>query len=192
MASDKLMERGRLLEQSGGNITMTTDQEKDILADLVVRTYRPEDQPAVSRLYTDGLLAGQIAPNDTGADIENIHEAYLADPRNHLWVAELAGQVLGMIGVAQDLEHTAEIRRLRVEKTWQHTGIANRLIEVALAHCKHHGYLKVVLDTRFERESAVGLFDRFGFQHTRTKSLHGKEMLEFYLDLYRPPRKEQK
>ena len=29
------------------------------------------------------------------------------------------------------------------------------------------------------------LFDRFGFQHTRSRAAHGKEQLEFYLDLYR-------
>ena len=67
----------------------------------------------------------------------------------------------------------------------QHTDIAERLVETALAHCKDHGYLKIRLDTRFDPNAVIDLFDRFGFQHTRTKSLENKEMLEFYLDLYR-------
>ena len=150
-----------------------------------VRTFRPEDQPAVEQLYTAGLLAGQIAPNDTGADIENIQEAYFDDPRHHFWVAEKDGQVVGMIGVASDESHTAEIRRLRVLPEQQHTPIAGELLRTAVRHCKHHGYLKIVLDTRFEHDAAVSLFDRIGFQHTRTRSHHGKDMLEFYLDLYR-------
>lgn len=149
-----------------------------------MRSYRAEDQEAVSRLYTDGLLAGQIASNDTGADIENIHEAYFTDPRSHFWVAQVNGRVLGMIGVAMD-DNVAEIRRLRVEKEWQHTNIGAKLLETALRHCKHHASLKIVFDTRFEHTAAVELFDRLGFQHTRTKTLHGKELLEFYLDLYR-------
>lgn len=157
---------------------------------LQVRSYEPRDQQAVSRLYTDGLLAGQIAPNDTGADIENIRDAYFANPTSHFWVAEIDGKVVGMIGVSREQQHTAEIRRLRVEKQWQQSPIAARLIETALAHCKRHGYLKVVLDTRFERDAAMDLFDRFGFQHTRTKAMHGKDLLEFYLDLYRQPRKD--
>ena len=80
---------------------------------------------------------------------------------------------------------TAEIRRLRVDPQFHHSDVAARLLETALAHCKHHGYLKVIFDTRFERHEAVGMFDRFGFQHTRSKASHGKELLESYLDLYR-------
>lgn len=162
------------------------------LEGLVVRTFEPRDQQAVSRLYTEGLLAGQIAPNDTGADIENIQEGYFADDTHHFWVAEAGEGVVGMIGVACDENHTAEIRRLRIDPRFQeHTEIAHLLVETAVSHCKHHGFLKIVLDTRFEHEAAKGLFDRLGFQHTRTRSIHDKELLEFYLDLYRQPKPEQ-
>ena len=153
---------------------------------LTIRSYCHDgDAAVVHDLYVNGLLAGQLAPNDTGADIEDIPAAYFADERNHFWVAEVQGQVLGMIGLAHEGEHTGEIRRLRVAPKWQDSAIAGRLIETALAHCNRHAYVKVVFDTRFERDSALDLFERFGFQHTRTKAMHGKELLEFYLDLYR-------
>jgi ribosomal protein S18 acetylase RimI-like enzyme len=150
-----------------------------------IRSFEPHDQEAVSRLYTQGLLAGQIAPNDTGADIENIREAYFDDPRHHFWVAVVDDRVEGMIGVASDEPHTAEIRRLRVSPEFQSTDLGTMLLETAIAHCKRHGYLKVRLDTRFERTAALGMFDRAGFEHTRSRNVHGKELLEFYLDLYR-------
>lgn len=155
------------------------------LEQLTVRTVGDGDHKVVTRLYTDGLLAGQLASNDTGADIDNLREAYFADESNHFWVAEIDGEIVGMIGVARDDEHTAEIRRLRVDKRWQQTDLAGRLIETALAHCTRHSYLKVRFDTRFERNAALELFERFGFQHTRSKTLEDKETLEFYLDLYR-------
>lgn len=164
---------------------MAHDDTTKTLEDVQVRSYRPEDQASVSHLYTAGLLAGQIAPNDTGADIENIHEAYFDEDRHHFWVAEKEGQVVGMIGVASDEPHTAEVRRLRVRPEHQDSPIAEHLLRAALQHCKHHGYLKVMLNTRFEHDAAVDLFDHIGFQHTRTRSHQGKEMLEFYLDLYR-------
>lgn len=150
-----------------------------------IRSYEPRDQAAVSHLYSDGLLAGQIAPNDSGADIENMQDAYFDDPRHHFWVAEVNGRVQGMIGVASDEPHTAEIRRLRVAKAHQQTELPALLVQTAIAHCKHHGFLKVRLDTRYERTTVLGIFDRAGFEHTRTRELHGKELLEFYLDLYR-------
>ena len=165
---------------------MAEDSNSDAIDGLTIRSYcHASDDSTVRDLYVNGLLAGQLAPNDTGADIEDIPSAYFQDDRNHFWVAELDGRVLGMIGVAQEGEHRGEIRRLRVAPDAQSSGIAERLIEAALAHCTHHGYVKIVFDTRFERDSAMDLFDRFGFQHTRTKAMHGKELLEFYLDLYR-------
>ena len=156
-----------------------------------VRSYEERDHDEVAKLYGDGLLAGQIAPNDSGADLDYIREAYFDDDRHHFWVAEIDGNVIAMIGVASDEPHTAEVRRLRVNPDHQQTtGIASKLLEYAIAHCKHHGYLQVRLDTRFERDAAVGLFDHVGFQHTRTRSMHGKDLLEFYLDLYRPDKPE--
>jgi len=152
---------------------------------LTVRSYAATDQRAVEQLYTQGLLAGQLAPNDTGADIENMIEAYFTDEANHFWIAELDGQAVGMIGVARDEGRTGEIRRLRVDRRFQQSDIAAKLLETAITHIKNHGYLKVVFDTRFERDEALDMFDRLGFQHTRSKALHGKEQLEFYLDLYR-------
>lgn len=156
------------------------------IQNLTIRPWQPEDQQAVDRLYTEGLLAGQIDENDTGADIENIAEAFLSEPANGFWVADVDGQALGMIGVVRDdVQPMAEIRRLRVDPNWQDSIIAPRLVETALQHCRDHGYLKVVLDTRFERDAALDLFDRFGFKHNRTKPFADRELLEFYLDLYR-------
>lgn len=169
---------------------MTDPLRDNTPSGLTIRTFRPDDQKAVYRLYDQGLLAGQIAPNDSGADIDNMHEAYFDSERHHFWIAELEGKVVAMIGVASDEPHTAEVRRLRVEPAYQKTAIASKLLETAITHCKHHGYLKVRLDTRFERDAAVDLFDHVGFQHTRTKSLHGKDLLEFYLDLYRQDKNE--
>ncbi len=152
---------------------------------LEIRSFESQDQSAVYHLYQNGLLAGQIAANDTGADIDNIHEAYLSDERHHFWVAVLHGQVVGMIGVDSDERNTAEVRRLRVLPEFHSTSIPAAMLETAVEFCRNHEYLKVRLDTRFEKTEAVDLFDRTGFQHTRTRATEEKELLEFYLDLYR-------
>ncbi len=169
---------------------MTGDQmQQETMDSKTIRSYRPNDQKDVSRLYIEGLLAGQIAPNDTGEDIENVAEAYFGNERSHLWVATINDRTVGMIAVAQESGHTAEIRRLRVDRVYQPTSIAAELVETAIRHCQAHGYLKVVFDTRIDPQSGsdaiVEVFDRFGFQHTRTKTTADKELHEFYLDLYR-------
>ncbi|MEM0915638.1 MAG: GNAT family N-acetyltransferase [Planctomycetota bacterium] len=158
---------------------------------LRIRSYRPDDQATVLRLYDVGLLAGQIRVNDTGADLDHVEEAYFDSERHHFWVAEVEGKVAGMIGVNADEEHTAEVRRLRVEPGFAHpTEVASRLLATAVEHCREHGFLKVRLDTSFEKDAAVGLFEHVGFHHTRTKTVKGKELLEFYFDLYRDPHTE--
>lgn len=160
-----------------------------ILTNLEVRTYCQGDCEAVRQLFTGGLLAGQIPAHDTGADLEAIEQTYLKNHANHFWVAQIDGQVRGMIGVIRSSEHAAEIRRLRIEKAYQSTPIAAKLVETAVEHCRRHGYLKIVFDTRFDPQSdpslLVDLFKRVGFQHTRTRNVGGKDLHEFYLNLYR-------
>lgn len=164
---------------------MSQHQADIAIQGLTIRSYRSEDREAVQRLFTEGLLKGQVAANDTGADIDHIEQAYFDDYRHHFWVAQLHDQIVGMIGVGSDEEHTAEIRRLRIDPAHQDTDIAAALLATALDHCKHHAYIKIVLDTRFDTDAAVDLFDKVGFQHTRTRAMQGKDLLEFYLDLYR-------
>lgn len=164
---------------------METTSQNITWDDILVRDYKSDDQAAISSLYTDGLLAGQIAPNDTGADIDNIWAAYFDCDQHRFWVAEHGSTVVGMIGVGSDDEHTAEIRRLRVDKSYHKTPVAAKLLGYAINHCKYHQFLKIRLDTRFERADAVEMFDKLGFQHTRTRAYADKETLEFYLDLYR-------
>ena len=168
---------------------METTAHKLARDDILVRDYKSDDQSAISSLYTEGLLTGQIAPNDTGADIDNIWAVYFDCDQHRFWVAEYKNGVVGMIGVGSDDEHTAEIRRLRVNPVYQKTPIAAKLLGYAINHCKHHQFLKIRLDTRFERADAVEMFDKLGFQHTRTRAYAEKETLEFYLDLYRTDEK---
>lgn len=93
-------------------------------------------------------------------------------------------QIIGMIGAMRSDENTIEIRRLRVDPAHQKCGVGKRLIEKALDFCHDRGYLKVLLDTRVERIPAVSLFEQFGFQLTRTRTVDDKQIHEFYLNLY--------
>jgi len=104
-----------------------------------------------------------------------------------LWVADYDESVIGMVGVQKTADHGAEIRRLRVRADYRRQGLGAKLVEQALSFCRHHGYLKVTLDVRIERGPAIALFEKFGFQLTRTREHNGRRMLDFYLDLYREP-----
>jgi len=155
----------------------------------IIRGFKPEDLPACRILYREGLIGGHIAENDTGLDIDDIESAYMQTPGNHFWVAQVVnpdrspGSVVGMIGV-QHFDGTAQIRRLRVTAAHRRRGIGTALVEAALQFCRDQEYLKVTLDTFMEREPAIRMFEKFRFHLDRTRSVMGKEMFYFYLDLY--------
>jgi GNAT superfamily N-acetyltransferase len=151
-----------------------------------IRPFEAKDQPACIALYTEGLLAGaQIAENDTACDIYHIEDVYMKCPGSHFWVAESpSGQIVGTIGVQHYEDGVGLIRRLRVRGDYQRRGIGSALLETALRFCQEKHYLKLMLDTYIERDSALRLFERFRFRLDRTRSVGQKELSYFYLDLY--------
>ncbi len=158
------------------------------LDDIVIRPAQEEDYSAVRELFRAGLHEGLVPDNDTGADIETLHDAYFSDDgQSNFWVARYDDNVVGMIGVQKTSQDTAEIRRLRVREGHRRHGVGTELVEQALTFCRHHGYLKIILDVRIERGPAIALFEKFGFQLARSREVGGRKMLDFYFDLYRDP-----
>jgi len=158
------------------------------LDDILVRPAEEEDYSAVRELFRAGLHEGLVPDNDTGADIETLHDAYFSDDgQSNFWVARYDDNVVGMIGVQKTSQDTAEIRRLRVREGHRRHGVGTKLVEQALTFCRHHAYLKIILDVRIERGPAIALFEKFGFQLARSREVGGRKMLDFYFDLYRDP-----
>ena len=154
----------------------------------VIRHATLDDLPVVCRLFEESVYQGQTRINDTGADIDNFAEAYLdGSERNAFWVAETDGVVVGMIGVQEVRDDVGEMRRLRVDGGYRRRGIGTALLEQALAFCRDHSYVKIVLDVRVERGPAIELFNAFGFFHSRTREQDEHKLLEFYVDLYNEP-----
>jgi ribosomal protein S18 acetylase RimI-like enzyme len=153
---------------------------------ITIRDFEPNDAAACRALYLEGLVAGaKLANNDLGLDIDDIASAYSPEAGNGFWVATSeTGEVVGMIGVQQLDEGVGEIRRLRVRVDHQRRGIGAKLIDHALAFCQQRGYLKVTLGTSIGALPAVKLFQKFHFRLDKTKTVAGKEMQYFYLDLY--------
>ena len=147
-------------------------------------------KPACQKLYEEARIGGQIPPNDSGLDIDDIHEAYIATEGNNFFVAEAEGKsVIGMIGVLHS-DGMGEIRRLRVRGDVRGHGIGMSLLRQAVQHCVDRNYLKVALDTYIEKPEAIKLFAEHHYRVDRAQAYAGKEMIYFYLDLYTSDAKE--
>jgi ribosomal protein S18 acetylase RimI-like enzyme len=150
-----------------------------------IRSFRPEDHASCLSLYREGLMGGTLAANDTGLDMDDVALAYLSKPGSHFWVAQTpTGDVVGMIGVQQDEDGVAEIRRLRVRKDCRRRGIGSGLLETAIGFCRRNLFLKVKLDTYAENETTVQLFEKFQFRHSHARTVGERKLRYFYLDLY--------
>ena len=103
-----------------------------------------------------------------------------------VWVAESPDELLGVIGIVASSADVAEVAWLHVAPRWRAIGVAERLLEAALAHCREQGFLKIVLRSCcFWDDTLIDQFRRLGFEHVRTKHASGVERLHFYRDLYR-------
>ena len=153
-----------------------------------IRAANNDDQLHLVELFRQSVLEGHVRDNDTGADLDHLHDGYFADEgASGFWVASCDGQLIGMIGVQRTSDDSAEIRRLRVYDGFRRRGVGTRLMEQALRFCQDHRYLKVVLDVRTERAPAIALFEKFGFKLAHTREMGGRKMHDFYLDLYQAP-----
>jgi GNAT superfamily N-acetyltransferase len=156
---------------------------------VLIRLAEEKDHPVIREMFGMSMAEGRLRGNDTGADIENLHEGYFADDgASAFWVASHAGEVIGMIGVQKTRENTAELRRLYVRETFRRQRVGTMLVEHAIDFCRKHGYLKVVLDVAFERSPAIAVLQKFNFTHVRTREIDGHKRLDFYLDLYSEPK----
>lgn len=162
-----------------------------------IRTYQSDDQPHIMRLYEEGMLGPEPRQAEPPRDLYDVPANYLSDPRNHLWVADLRGRVVGMIAVDHVGPRVAVVRRLRIDADafpamqpaplFTRESVASSLLARVLAHCRRHAFLKVVLDTHYPSESTHLLLAAFGFMHNRSRPSHGREVHEFYLNLYSRP-----
>ncbi|MBT4529933.1 MAG: GNAT family N-acetyltransferase [Phycisphaerae bacterium] len=152
--------------------------------EMVIRIATHDDISILQELFERSRLEGQIRENDTGADLNHLDDGYFECKDSCFWVAEFANCIVGMIGVQRINDSSAEVRRLRVRDSFRRKGIGSRLMHHAISFCREKQFLKVVLDVRIEREPAIKMFDSFGFLQGRERDLKGRQLRDFYLDLY--------
>jgi ribosomal protein S18 acetylase RimI-like enzyme len=156
---------------------------------LQIREATSDDVPVLRALFEAGVCESQVSGTDTGADIEQLHEAYFSEAaQGGFWVATNDGDIAGMIGVQRLDDSVAEMRRLRVRPQFRRRGFATALMSHAIRFCRDRDYLKIVLDVRVERQPAIQLFEKFGFYLARTREQDGRRTLDFFVDLYSEPR----
>jgi hypothetical protein len=155
--------------------------------ECVVRTVVGKDCADVTRLLFEGFLPGDIG--DDACELGDFESSFPGTTRALCWVAEASGVIVGTIALAEVIRDTAQIRWIRVAKSWQVEHIVARpLVRAAVEYARQVGFLKLIFHVPPEFESEVASFlHLLGFEFSRRKLRGERNALEFYLNLYRKP-----
>jgi len=140
----------------------------------------------------DVTLRTQLKPGDIGSIVhmhgviyareygfDHTFEAYVAgplaecvraaSPRDRIWLAERAGQVVGCIAIVAASEKVAQLRWFLVDPAIRGLGLGKKLFHEAVAFCKETGYGSIILWTVSALTAAAHLYQAAGFKKVAEK-----------------------
>lgn len=135
----------------------TRPEPVDPPAEVVVRVLGPADGPALGRVAAD-VFDGPVDPRWAAE--------FLADPRHHLAVAVVGGEVVGMASavhyVHPDKPPELWVNEVGVAGPFRRRGLGRRLLEALFARGRDLGCGSAWLATEPDNAAARGLYAAAG------------------------------
>ena len=139
---------------------------------LIVRPFQATDTDVVREIFAQGLLdfagdymtqVGDYVRESLNDDLADIPANYLIPPGSCFWVAEVDGEIKGMVGIQRRGDEEAELRRMSVASDARRQGIGRQLLETVEDFCRTWGYARVRLTTHMMLEPAMALYRKNGY-----------------------------
>ncbi len=158
---------------------------------LTIRAFRPQDAETVRALFARGQLdwtegtdledeARRYIQRSLDADLSDIPANYVHRPRSNFWVAELAGEIKGAVGVQEIDQEEAELRRMSVAADSRRQGIGARLLATVEDFCREQFYSRVALSTVLHLEAAVIMYESHGYRRLHQEP-YGKMTVQYFV-----------
>jgi len=151
---------------------------------MQVRTFEHKDNREVKDLIVS-ILSTEY-PFDKSvyedSDLSDIGDTY-GGGRDAFFVLESEGKILGTIGVKEDSEDTALLRRLFVDPTCRRKGYGALLLEKGIRHCKKNSFKHIAFRTTGRMAQAINLLRKTSFREVEKIDLGGFQIYKFVLDL---------
>ncbi len=112
---------------------------------IKIRRAKIEDKSQIQRLI-NSIMSKEFPKSRTAYpsnDIKNPAK-YYSGKKDVFFVAEKDNKIIGTVGIKEDTDYTALLRRLFVKKEFRGKGFGSKLLNKALNFCKKHNYKKVV------------------------------------------------
>ncbi|MBS1663454.1 MAG: GNAT family N-acetyltransferase [Bacteroidetes bacterium] len=113
---------------------------------------------------------------------KGLAEFYLQyDPKkDRVWIAEMEGRIIGFLALVHRPEETAQLRYFLLLPEYRGQGLGKRLMDLFMSWADSAGYKHLYLWTTNEQQTAIALYQRYGFQLTEEKvsETFGKRLSE--------------
>ena len=138
---------------------------------LLVRPITAADNLAIANVIRDvsaefGLTADK-GYTVSDPNLDHLFELY-SQPRSAYWVIEVDGNIAGGGGVAPLSGGEAdlcELQKMYFLPILRGKGLAQQLALQALAFARQQGFGRCYLETTASLTSAIGLYEKLGFEH---------------------------
>lgn len=157
-----------------------------IIENVELRRYQPSDHDTVLQLHFKGLeqygvrMNAELIPRFDD-DLTRIEEAYLKD--GDFLVSTIGKNIVGMGALRKIDKYTAEIKRMRVEPTYQGKGIGSLILGALIEKARLSGYRKLILDTTERMQVAQHLYQSRCFREHKRATFDDLEIVYFEMNL---------
>ncbi len=142
-------------------------------AEVTIRPARKGDVPRIVELMQNLTITTSSVEVDgasTPADYEKVFDHIERDPKHHLLVVEVGGEVVGSgdLIIVPNLSHRglpwAVVENVIVDERVRRRGIARTLMEHMIELAQRSGCYKIGLSSNKQRHEAHRFYESLGFQ----------------------------
>ncbi|MBX9886199.1 MAG: GNAT family N-acetyltransferase [Novosphingobium sp.] len=136
------------------------------MPEITYRPYAKADEDAVIA-HIFGIQQGEFAVPVTAEeqpDLRAVGQVYQSGTGG-FWVAERAGRIVGTIGLIGFGTGEGALRKMFVaaDVRGREHGVAARLLDILLAHCRASGITGITLGTVAKLHAAIRFYEKNGF-----------------------------